>query len=67
MVHRHRNQYYIVYKNANHNYIEHQHLKNDYMESGNTKLWGRLSTVDLLIKVARFVKKGNNIFIITMS
>ena len=25
---------------------------------GNTNLWGRLSTVDLLIKVACFVKSG---------
>jgi hypothetical protein len=30
-------------------------------------LWGRLSTVGLLIKVACFVKKENNIFNIKMS
>ncbi len=34
---------------------------------GNTNYGGRLSTVDLLIKVACFVKKENNIFNIKMS
>ncbi len=37
------------------------------VEAGNTNLGGRLSTVDLLIKVARFVKQENNIFNLKMS
>jgi hypothetical protein len=34
------------------------------VETENTYRWGRLSTVDLLIKVACFVSKVNNMFII---
>ncbi len=34
---------------------------------GNTNYGGRLSTIDLLIKVASFVRKENNIFNIKMS
>ncbi len=36
-------------------------------QPGNTNLGVKLSTVDLLIKVARFVKRENNIFNIKMS
>jgi hypothetical protein len=42
-------------------------LKSSYDQSGNTNRGGRLSTVDLLIKVACFVKKENNTFNIKMS
>ncbi len=38
-----------------------------YTSPGNTDRGGRLSTVDLLIKVACFVKKEDNIFNIKMS
>ena len=37
------------------------------LHSGNTNWGGRLSTVDLLIKVGCFAKKVNNIFIINRS
>ncbi len=40
---------------------------NIHVLTGNTKLSGRLSTVDLLIKVAYFVTKANKIFNIKMS
>ncbi len=38
-----------------------------WAKPGNTNGGGRLSTADLLIKVACFVKKENNIFNIKMS
>ncbi len=37
------------------------------VQTGNTNLGGRLRAVDLLIKVACFVKKENNVFNIKMS
>jgi hypothetical protein len=42
----------------------HPHLSKLRPQSGNPYWRGRLSTIDLLIKVAYFVKKKKNIFII---
>jgi hypothetical protein len=33
-----------------------------WMQTGNTNLGGQLSTVDLFLKVACFVKKANYVF-----
>jgi hypothetical protein len=41
-------------------------IKSNNVNPGNTNRGGRLSTVDLLIKLVRFVIKANNIFILKM-